>query len=104
MKAVFTYDNNRLTIALSGELDHPGARDIMDKIMNKIDDTLPRDCHIDMGKVSFMDSSGIAIVLKAYKKVNAIGGRLWVENVQKQPMHVFDTAGIDRIIGISATV
>ena len=51
-----------------------------------------------------MDSSGIAIVLKAYKKVNAIGGRLWVENVQKQPMHVFDAAGIDRIIGISATV
>ena len=49
-----------------------------------------------------MDSSGIAIILKLHKRMNALGGRLFVQNVQSQPMRVLDASGIDRIIEISA--
>mgnify|MGYP003320593644 CR=1 FL=1 len=57
-----------------------------------------------MKGVGFMDSSGIAVALKAYKKMMRLGGRLWIENVRRQPMHVFDAAGIDRVIGITSAV
>ena len=102
LKISFSYEENRLVAYLSGELDHHSAGGIMTKLINEIDAELPRDCVIDMKGVTFMDSSGIAVVLKSYKKMTALGGRLWVENVQSQPMHVFDAAGIDRITAISA--
>ena len=49
-----------------------------------------------------MDSSGVAILLKLHRRMNALGGRLFVQNVQSQPMRVLDAAGIDRVIEISA--
>lgn len=57
---------------------------------------------LDMAGLAFMDSSGIAVVLKTYKRMNEIGGRMWVENVPKQPMRVLDASGIERIIKITA--
>lgn len=102
MKVVFTVEGKKLTIELAGELDHHTAGKLVEKMLNRIDEELPRDCVIDMSGVSFMDSSGIAVALKTYRKMNGIGGRLWIDNVQKQPMHVFDAAGIDRIIGVTA--
>jgi len=91
-----------LYLHLSGELDHHSAGPVMRQIEDKLEVNLPRDCVIDMAGLSFMDSSGIAVVLKAYRRMNTLGGRLWVENVQPQPMRVLDASGIDRIIGITA--
>ena len=52
----------QLTILLSGEIDHHSARQIMAAITAKIDVYLPRSCILDFSAVTFMDSSGIAIV------------------------------------------
>lgn len=95
-------ENGRLNIAMIGELDHHAARKAVTDIENKIEATLPRDCVLNLENLSFMDSSGIAVLLKTYKRMNALGGRMWVENVPSQPMRVLDAAGIDRMIRISA--
>ncbi|MBQ4427778.1 MAG: STAS domain-containing protein [Oscillospiraceae bacterium] len=102
MKTSRSDDGTRLTIFLSGEIDHHTAAHIMREVMDKLEAELPRDCILDMSKVSFMDSSGIAIILKAYKLINSTGGRLAVSNVQAQPMRVLDASGLDRIIKILA--
>ena len=60
------------------------------------------DCVLDLEGLRFMDSSGVAILLKLHRRMNALGGRLFVQNVQSQPMRVLDASGIDRIIEISA--
>lgn len=101
MKIATTLKDGRMTIYLAGELDHSGAREVMFEIERQIDDFLPRDCILDMSGLTFMDSSGIAVILKTYKRMHETGGRLWVENVPKQPMRVLDAAGIERIIRIS---
>ena len=95
-------NGGKLTIFLHGELDHHGARAAMSGIEDKINVILPRDCVLDLGGLSFMDSSGIAVILKTYKRVNEIGGRMWVENVPKQPMKVLDASGIERVVRITA--
>ena len=102
MKIQASAEEGRLYMYLSGELDHHAAGAVMTAIEKKIDCYLPRDCILDMKKLTFMDSSGIAVILKSYKRMNEIGGRLWVENVQPQPMRVLDASGIERIIKISA--
>ncbi len=101
MKVTAAVQNGRMTVYLDGELDHNAARAAMFEIERQIEDFMPRDCILDMRGVTFMDSSGIAVILKTYKRMHETGGRLWVENVPKQPMRVLDAAGIERIIRIS---
>ena len=93
--------DGKMQLYLTGELDHHAARRTMIDIEDKIDLFLPRDCVLDLSGLSFMDSSGIAVILKTYKRMHEIGGRLWVENVQPQPLKVLDASGIERIIGIT---
>ena len=101
MKTTVSMKNGKLTIYLKGELDHNGAREVMFEIERHIEENKPRDCILDMAGVSFMDSSGIAVILKTYKRVYKVGGRIWVENVPPQPMRVLDAAGVERLIRIS---
>lgn len=103
MKVLTSYRNGKLTLYLKGELDHHEAKENMRKIDRLIDEYLPRDCAVDMSELSFMDSSGIAVVLKIYKRMGEMGGRAWLENPAKQPLRVLDASGIDRIIRINIT-
>ncbi len=101
MKLTSTQNGGRLELRLSGELDHHEARQLLDQMEERIEEALPRDCVLDLRELRFMDSSGIAVILRAYKRMNALGGRLFVENVQSQPLRVLDASGIDRMIEIT---
>ena len=89
-----------LRICLDGELDHHSARETMQGINRALDDYMPRACIIDMSNVNFMDSSGIALILRIYKQMREGGGQLCVENPQHQPLKVIEAAGIDRVVRI----
>ncbi len=93
-----------MTITLSGEIDHHEAKHAMKTITEKIDAYLPRVCILDFRDVSFMDSSGIAIVISAVRRMREIGGKLMLQNVQPQPMKVFCAAGIEQIAEIKGGV
>ena len=103
MKILTSFDNGRLTLFLRGELDHHGAKDSMKKLDKLIDENLPRDCVMDLSGLTFMDSSGIAVILKVYKRMHEMGGKAWVENAPPQPLRVIDASGIDRIVKITTT-
>ena len=94
------YSAGRLTIRLSGELDQHEARATSECIAELLDDYLPRDCVLDLSALSFMDSSGIAVIVKANRHIKTIGGRLWVENPARQVLRVIDAAGLDRMIPV----
>ncbi len=102
MEIGYAFSDGKLLLQFSGELDHHAAKKAMSVIGEKIDVYLPRDCVIDMGRLTFMDSSGIAVILRTYKRMQEISGRAWVENVPPQPMRVLDASGIDRIIKITS--
>ena len=87
-----------LRAALSGEVDHHGARAIMEELGRQIDLELPRELTLDLAGVTFMDSSGIAVLLRAYRQVGELGGSLTVVNVPDQAARVLRAAGMDRLI------
>lgn len=103
MKTETIFNDGCLRICLDGELDHHAAKNTMTAIENAIDLYLPRQCILDLGGLTFMDSSGIAVILKTHRRMREIDGNAAVENIPKQPMRVIDTAGIDRIVKITAT-
>ena len=90
-----------LKISLSGELDHHAARRAIPEIAAITDIELPVALIIDFEKVSFMDSSGIAVVIGAYKRATSVGSRFSVINVSKQAYKVFSAAGICKLLSIS---
>ena len=102
MKISTEYLDGRLTVYLDGELDHHGARKTVESISEAIDAKLPCDLTLDMSHLGFMDSSGIAVIVRTYRKIREAGGRMYIENPQPQPLKVLDASGIDRMIPIAA--
>ncbi|MGI5976480.1 MAG: anti-sigma factor antagonist [Candidatus Limivicinus sp.] len=95
------FSAGRLTIFLSGELDHHEARRAIRSINELLDEYLPRDCALELSQLSFMDSSGIAVIIKVNKRMRSLGGRVWIENPSRQPRRVIDAAGIDRLVPVA---
>jgi len=87
-----------LTVRLQGELDHHGARELMEGLDRLIEQNLPIKTVLDLEGLSFMDSSGIAVILRAKRRMEALGGNLVVENIPRQAARVLDTAGLSRYI------
>ncbi len=92
--------DKRLTILLAGEIDHHSAKEIMKAITAKIDIYMPLCCVLDFGKVTFMDSSGIAVVIHTLRAMKELEGQLLLENIPDQPMRVLQAAGIGRLIAL----
>lgn len=57
--------DRNLLLELSGEIDHHSARNAMRELEMAVDAALPKNLVLDMTGVTFMDSSGIALILKA---------------------------------------
>ena len=102
MKVDSSYDGGTLALGFSGELDHHAAKNAVRDLERAIDRYLPSACVIDLSRQTFMDSSGIAVLLKARRRMNEIGGTLRVVGVHGQPGKVLAAAGLERMIDIGA--
>lgn len=97
-------EEGRLTIVLTGEIDHHRARSYIEKIAAKIDAYAPAECVLDFSEVSFVDSSGIAVVINSMRRMAQIEGTLSLTGIAEQPMKVFRTSGIDKLVQIREVV
>lgn len=100
MEVLTKTSGREMTLSIRGELDHHGARDAMRQIEYALDAALPTALTLDLSGISFMDSSGIAVVLRAHRRMTALGGTLTVVGVPPQAGKVFDAAGVSRLITI----
>ena len=97
MKLASYVQERQLTVALTGEIDHHTAREMMQAISEKIDLYLPLRCILDFRDVRFMDSSGIAVVLHTLRRMKLLQGRVILQNIPAQPYKVLRAAGIEKI-------
>ena len=88
MAVTCTGGDRVLRAALSGEVDHHGARAMMEELSRQIDRELP-------------DSSGIAVLLRAWRQVGQLGGTTRVVNVPAQAARVLKAAGLDKLMHFS---
>ena len=97
-------DNGRLTVALTGEIDHHCAKAYIQAIAGKIEAYTPEVCVLDFQEVTFVDSSGIAVVINALRNMAQIEGKLILTGICSQPMRVFRASGIDKLVEIEEAV
>ncbi len=104
MKLTSFLQNGQLTVMLTGEIDHHCAKGYIQSITAKLEAYNPTACILDFQEVTFMDSSGIAMVINALRYMRKIDGRLFLSGLKEQPMKVFKASGIDKLIEIKETM
>ena len=92
--------DRNLLLEIQGELDHHGAKNALRELEMAIDAALPVRMIMDLAGVTFMDSSGIALILRAQQRMQLMDGSLLVRNVPPQAKRVLDAAGIGRLVTI----
>ena len=61
-----------ICIRLSGELDHHSAKGLLRRLDQEIEKALPTQLTLDLSGVTFMDSSGIALLIRARQRMQEL--------------------------------
>lgn len=88
----------RLTVSLSGEIDHHNAAALRLEADEAIQSELAPNVRLDFSEVTFMDSSGIGFVLGRYKIVESYGGNLEVINLSTRLYSMMKLAGLEKLV------
>ena len=89
-----------LIAILSGEIDHHCAQPMRAEIDAKIDDLQPSVLVLDFAGVTFMDSSGIGLIMGRHRTMEAIGGSVIVRDPPPHIRRVIRLSGMERIAQI----
>lgn len=89
------YKNNVLTAYLSGEIDHDSAAKIRISVDAAAQSLNPRVLCLDFKGVSFMDSSGVGLVMGRYRQMKLLGGGLQVKNYSDGIYRIFAMSGLE---------
>lgn len=87
----------KLTAYLSGEIDHHHAREIREAVDLAVRETLPPVVVLDFRRVTFMDSSGIGLIMGRAHLMEEYGGVLEIHNPSPQIRKVLRISGADRL-------
>ena len=86
-----------LTARIIGDIDHHNAKQMRETIDDAVLAGQIRELVLDFREVSFMDSSGIGLVMGRYKLMQELGGALQVVNIASHLKKVMVLAGLDRL-------
>ena len=97
MQSEFTREGAHLTVSLIGELDHHAAADLRQKIDATTLACRPRLLVIDLSRLSFMDSSGIGLIMGRYRLMTSLEGQLRLAGVHPRMERMIRLAGLDKL-------
>ena len=88
----------RVVVELSGELDHASAAGARREIDRWIEDSGVREVVFDLKGLTFMDSSGLGVILGRYRVINGRGGSVWIRGARMQVDRLLNMSGIYRMV------
>ena len=92
---------DRLCVHLSGEIDHCVAASLRGEIESLLRDPTVKSLWLDFSDVTFMDSSGVGMIIGRYKTMKARGGSVHAFGLHPPVDRLFHLAGLHRIIAIA---
>ena len=99
MQSSFQVTDDILIAAAYGELDHHSAGKLREEIDEAMDAFRCKHLIFDLKRVTFMDSSGIGVVLGRYKKIEKKGGRLFISGCSDYIEKILQMAGVFSVTG-----
>ena len=89
-----------LSIHIRGEIDHHTSSAIRTGIDSTLFERRPQRLILDLSGVSFMDSSGLGLIMGRYSVMKELGGEMAVWNPSPETRAILTLAGMDRLVRI----
>lgn len=96
----YEVQENCLTIFLPGELDHHNAEEIRKRSDYLIDQNHIRYVIFDFTDTTYMDSSGIGVIMGRYKRIYMLGGEVCAVHTSERMKKILTMSGVTRIMQI----
>lgn len=103
MKLDIRSENGSAVAVLKGEIDHHNAKELRTELDRYIISAQPRSFVMDFRNITFMDSSGIGLIIGRSKLLRECGGELTVRDPQTYIRRVMKLSGIERLVKITAS-
>lgn len=100
MSARIFYEEKRISVFLEGEIDHHSAAIIRAGIDDALFVNRPSELVLDFGNITFMDSSGIGLVMGRYKIMKSLGGKVILASLSGSNEKLMKLAGLERLENI----
>lgn len=97
MAVTLEVTNEEIIAYLSGEIDHHSAVELRRRIDEAVLAGTPEWLILDFSGVTFMDSSGIGLIMGRWRLMQEQGGRLTVRGVPKTLRKVMRVSGLDKL-------
>lgn len=99
MESIRVTDEGKvLTLTILGEIDHHSAKEIRKEADKQILSRQPKSVRLDLSRVSFMDSSGLGLIMGRYALVSDIGATLTVVDPTDAVARIILMAGLEKIV------
>lgn len=96
-------DSGTTVVVLTGEVDLHHVPEVHAVILRECAEK-PARLVIDLAEVTYMDSSGVGVLVHAYQKMNALQGKLRLVGMQPRVRSVFEITRLDRYFTICSTL
>ena len=91
--------NSSNVLPLEGEIDlHVSPR--IASSLHSLIAAKPSPVVVDLSKVTYIDSSGLAVLIEGMQNVNAYGGRFALAGLQESVRPIFEIARLDQVFKI----
>lgn len=94
----FNNESNTLLCALEGEIDHHSAENLRERIDEAILVFKPETIILDFEGITFMDSSGVGLVMGRYRMAKYYGGRVIVSVPEGRIKKLLYLSGLKELV------
>jgi len=91
-------EEETLVVGLGKELDHHNAQNIREKTDASVIKGGVKRIIFDFSGTSFMDSSGIGVIMGRQKIMDSIGGKVFVRNMNREIERIFLISGLHKLV------
>ncbi|NLV15700.1 MAG: anti-sigma factor antagonist [Syntrophomonadaceae bacterium] len=103
MQIQLEVENDILMARIIGEIDLAVADGMKDLVDERLKKGKFRGLVLDLGGVSFIDSSGLGFILGRYNKITSQGGKMYIVRPRPSISRILEMSGIKRLIPIYAS-
>ncbi len=100
MQVKFSNKGTTLIVKVFGELDHHSTEYIKQKIDGELIKSRTKNLVFDFSNVTFMDSSGIGVIMGRFKNIQKLNGKAAIVNVNGQVKRILEMSGILKLIPV----
>jgi stage II sporulation protein AA (anti-sigma F factor antagonist) len=100
MKILTATKDGDYIVRLTGEIDHHSATGLREQIDRELETLRPKRLILDLSATSFMDSSGLGLILGRLRKSQELGAELVLANPTGATVKILRLAGVEKLLTI----